>query len=45
VLADAITLAAELAGRDRRTLAEHKRLLYGEATRLCGAGIPADTGE
>jgi Delta3-Delta2-enoyl-CoA isomerase len=31
VLAQAIKLAADLAGKDRRTLAEHKRLLYGEA--------------
>ena len=31
VLAQAIRLAADLAGKDRRTLAEHKRLLYGEA--------------
>ena len=31
VLAQAIKLAGELAGKDRRTLAEHKRLLYGDA--------------
>ncbi len=31
VLTQAIRLAADLAGKDRRTLAEHKRLLYGEA--------------
>lgn len=31
VLAHAVKLAADLAGKDRRTLAEHKRLLYGEA--------------
>jgi enoyl-CoA hydratase/carnithine racemase len=31
VLAQAVKLAADLAGKDRRTLAEHKRLLYGEA--------------
>ena len=31
VLPQAIRLAADLAGKDRRTLAEHKRLLYGEA--------------
>jgi Delta3-Delta2-enoyl-CoA isomerase len=31
VLAQAVKLAGELAGKDRRTLAEHKRLLYGEA--------------
>jgi Delta3-Delta2-enoyl-CoA isomerase len=31
VLTQAIKLAASLAGKDRRTLAEHKRLLYGDA--------------
>ena len=31
VLAQSVKLAADLAGKDRRTLAEHKRLLYGEA--------------
>ena len=31
VVAQAVKLAAGLAGKDRRTLAEHKRLLYGEA--------------
>ena len=31
MLAQAVKLAADLAGKDRRTLAEHKRLLYGEA--------------
>ena len=37
VLPQAIKLAANLAGKDRRTLAEHKRLLYGEAiTALLG---------
>lgn len=29
----AVKIAADLAGKDRRTLAEHKRLLYGEAIR------------
>jgi enoyl-CoA hydratase/carnithine racemase len=33
VLAQAVKLAGDLAGKDRRTLAEHKRLLYGEAIR------------
>src|SRR5215469_6153910 len=33
VLAQAVKLAAELAGKDRPTLAEHKRLLYGDATK------------
>jgi enoyl-CoA hydratase/carnithine racemase len=37
VLADAIALGAELAGKDRRTLAEHRRLLYGGVMTLCGA--------
>jgi enoyl-CoA hydratase/carnithine racemase len=40
VLSAAVTLARELAGKDRRTLAAHKRLLYGEVIRLCGAGQP-----
>jgi enoyl-CoA hydratase/carnithine racemase len=31
VLAEAVTIAAGLAGKDRTTLAEHKRLLYGDA--------------
>ena len=31
MLAQAVKLAADLARKDRRTLAEHKRLLYGEA--------------
>jgi enoyl-CoA hydratase/carnithine racemase len=31
VVAQAVKLAADLAGKDRRTLTEHKRLLYGEA--------------
>jgi Delta3-Delta2-enoyl-CoA isomerase len=33
VLPQAIKLAADLAGKDRRTLAEHKRLLYGDAVK------------
>jgi Delta3-Delta2-enoyl-CoA isomerase len=37
VLAQAVKLAADLAGKDRRALAEHKRLLYGDAiTALLG---------
>jgi Delta3-Delta2-enoyl-CoA isomerase len=37
VVAQAIKLAAELAGKDHRTLAQHKRLLYGDAiTALLG---------
>jgi enoyl-CoA hydratase/carnithine racemase len=31
VLAEAVRIAAGLAGKDRATLAEHKRLLYGDA--------------
>jgi enoyl-CoA hydratase/carnithine racemase len=31
VLPAAVAIAASLAGKDRRTLAEHKRLLYGNA--------------
>jgi Delta3-Delta2-enoyl-CoA isomerase len=31
VLAAAVKIAADLAGKDRTTLAEHKRLLYGDA--------------
>ena len=31
VLPSAIKMAAELAGKDQRTVAEHKRLLYGAA--------------
>jgi Delta3-Delta2-enoyl-CoA isomerase len=31
VLAQALKLAADFASKDRRTLAEHKRLLYGDA--------------
>jgi len=34
VLPEAVKLAASLAGQDRATLAEHKRLLYGDETRL-----------
>jgi enoyl-CoA hydratase/carnithine racemase len=32
----AVTLAAPIAGKDRRVIGEHKRLLFGEAARLCG---------
>lgn len=41
VLARAVALAGEMAGKDRGTLAAHKRLLYGEAIGLCRAGAPA----
>jgi Delta3-Delta2-enoyl-CoA isomerase len=37
VVARAVELAAGLAGKDRRTLAEHKRLLFGAAAEACGA--------
>jgi Delta3-Delta2-enoyl-CoA isomerase len=33
VVSAAARLAAEMAGKDRRTVAEHKRLLYGEAVK------------
>ncbi len=33
VVAQAVKIAADLAGKDRPTLTEHKRLLYGEAIR------------
>ncbi len=37
LLAAAVKLARELAAKDRAVLAEHKRLLYGEVVRRCGA--------
>jgi hypothetical protein len=37
VVARAVELAAGLAGNDQRTLAEHKRLLFGAAAQACGA--------
>jgi enoyl-CoA hydratase/carnithine racemase len=45
VLADATELAAGLAGKDRRTLAEHKRLLYGSAATACGVAARTYAGE
>jgi Delta3-Delta2-enoyl-CoA isomerase len=33
VVPQAVKIAADLAGKDRRTLTEHKRLLYGDAIR------------
>lgn len=36
LLARAVQVAAGLAGKERRTLAEHKRMLYGEAIKTCG---------
>lgn len=40
VLSVAVTLARELAGKDRSTLAAHKQMLYGEVIRRCGAAPP-----
>ncbi len=40
VLDAALTLARELAAKDRAVLAEHKRMLYGEVVRRCGPGAP-----
>jgi enoyl-CoA hydratase/carnithine racemase len=37
VLVRAVQLAAGLAAKECRTLAEHKRMLYGEAIKTCGA--------
>jgi Delta3-Delta2-enoyl-CoA isomerase len=36
VVARAVQLAAGLASKERRTLAEHKRMLYGQAIKSCG---------
>jgi len=44
VLADAILLAAALAGKDRRTLASHKQLLYAGAISVCEASMTASQG-
>jgi enoyl-CoA hydratase/carnithine racemase len=35
VLARAVQLAAGLAAKESRTLAEHKRMLYGQAIKSC----------
>ncbi len=45
VLAEAIALAAPLAAKDRRTLVEHRRLLYGEVMAICGVGLGTSAGE
>ena len=37
VLPTAIAIAAEMAGKDRRTLLEHRRLLYADVIAMCGA--------
>ncbi len=36
VLDTAVALAAEIAGKHRGVIAEHKRMLYGESARRCG---------
>ncbi len=36
VLSHALDLAAALAGKNRSVIAEHKRLMYADAARLCG---------
>lgn len=36
VLTGAVALATEMAGKNRSVLAEHKRLMYSAAARLCG---------
>ena len=40
VLDTAIALAEPIAGKDRRVIAEHKRLLFGDAARVCGYDPP-----
>jgi enoyl-CoA hydratase/carnithine racemase len=42
VLARAVQLAAELATKDRRTIAEHKRMLYSEAIDAIGRVTSTD---
>jgi enoyl-CoA hydratase/carnithine racemase len=37
VVARAVQIAAELAAKDRAALVQHKRLLYAEAVKACGA--------
>ncbi len=36
VLTEAIEAAAAMAAKDRRVIAEHKRLIYGDAAAICG---------
>jgi enoyl-CoA hydratase/carnithine racemase len=36
VLARAIALAAPIAAKHRRVIAQHKRMLFGDAARICG---------
>jgi len=45
VLAEATALAALHAAKDRRTLAAHRRLLYGEVMAICGIGPGTGAGE
>ena len=40
VLDRAVAIAAELAGKNRDVIAEHKRLMYGDAMEICGAARP-----
>lgn len=44
VLDLAVDLASEIAGKDRAVIAEHKRLLFGDAARICGVDPDARTG-
>ena len=37
----AVAFAAEIAGKDRRVIAEHKRLMFGAAAAVCAPGAPA----
>ena len=39
VLPLAIELAAAVAGKDRSVIAEHKRMLFGDAARVCGIDV------
>jgi enoyl-CoA hydratase/carnithine racemase len=41
VLPTAVALAAPIAGKDRRVIAEHKRLLFGAAAAACGYSPPS----
>jgi enoyl-CoA hydratase/carnithine racemase len=35
----AIDLAAPIAGKDRKVIGEHKRLIFGDAARRCGVEL------
>lgn len=39
VLERAVAMAAPLAGKDRSVIAEHKRMLFGTAARICGHDV------